>query len=291
MILITGVTGSVGRAVLEQLQLIASVTPVNLAGMIRKPQDAATLRPNTRTVVADFADKASLAAALPGTHTLFLVCSPIPQLVEYESNVIDAAVGAGVQHVVLNSALGAADYQKSFPSWHRKVEDKLKATSLHYTILRPNGFMQNIPTYYGPTVKTQNAFYAAMDEAKISLIDVNDIAVVTAKILFNPEQHINQIYELNGPEALSYTNVAERLSTLTGRQINFVDIPNEAQRQAMLGLGMPDWQVTALLDLQDYYKTGAGGKITPTLETLLGRPPTLFNDYLATVKDAFTYAK
>jgi uncharacterized protein YbjT (DUF2867 family) len=67
-----------------------------------------------------------------------------PALVELESNVIDASREKGVKHLVLNSALGAGDYPKSFPAWHRMVEDKLKASGLAFTILRPNSFMQNI---------------------------------------------------------------------------------------------------------------------------------------------------
>jgi hypothetical protein len=68
---------------------------------------------------------------------VYLVCSPIPDLVELESNMIDACVAAGVKQVVLNSAMGAGDYDKSFPSWHSKVEEKLKSTRLGWTILRP----------------------------------------------------------------------------------------------------------------------------------------------------------
>ena len=96
------------------------------------------------TVVADFAAKESLPPAFAGVESIYIVCSPIPALVELESNVIDACVQNDVKHVVLNSALGAGDYPRSFPSWHRLVDDKLKATRLPYTILRPNGFMQNI---------------------------------------------------------------------------------------------------------------------------------------------------
>ena len=72
---------------------------------------------------------------------------------------IDACKEAGVRHIVLNSALGAGDYPKSFPSWHRKVEDKLNVSGLGYTILRPNGFMQNIVAFHAPSIRAQGAFY------------------------------------------------------------------------------------------------------------------------------------
>ena len=126
----------------------------------------------------------SLASALHGVESVYLVCSPIPQLVDLESNVIEASQAAGVRRIVLNSALGAADFPKSFPSWHRKVEDKLKATKIAHVILRPNSFLQNIVTYYAPTIRTQGAFYGSYgNNVRISYIDVRDLAAIAAKAL------------------------------------------------------------------------------------------------------------
>src|SRR5262249_17034707 len=155
---------------------------------------------------------------------------------------------AGVRHVVLNSALGAGDYPKSFPSWHRRVEDKLKASSLDCTILRPNSFMQNILTYYASTIRTEGAFYAAMSNARTSLIDVRNVGAVAARTLTSPG-HAGKTYELNGPEALTYAEVAEKITRASGRSVQYVDISEVQQKKAMLDQRMPDWLVTALLDL------------------------------------------
>ena len=230
-------------------------------------------------MLADYADKQSLRKALNGVTSVYLVCSPIPQLVELESNMVDACKEAGVKHVVLNSALGAGDYGKSFPSWHRKVEDKLKGTGMSYAILRPNGFMQNIVAFYAPSIRAQGAFYAAMGDAKVSHVDVGDIAVVAVKALHGGA-HAGKIYELNGPEAISNEELAERISKVTGRTVKFVDIPESAQRESMLGLGMPEWQVTALLELQQYYKQGGGAKTDGLLKTLIEREPVNLDQYL-----------
>jgi uncharacterized protein YbjT (DUF2867 family) len=121
MILITGASGTVGRAVLQEVRKTGK--PFN--AMYRHTEDAKKAPPGAPTVRADFADKNSLQQALQGIDTAFVVCSPIPQLLELEGNMIDACKEAGVRHVVLNTALGAGDYPQSFPSWHRKVEDKL----------------------------------------------------------------------------------------------------------------------------------------------------------------------
>ena len=137
MILITGASGTVGKAVLREV----AKTGTAHRAMYRSKNEADKAPAGTQTVIADFSDRPSLATALHGVESVYLVCSPIPQLVELESNVIDACHAAGVRRIVLNSALGAGDFPKSFPSWHRKVEDKLKGTKIAHVILRPNSFM------------------------------------------------------------------------------------------------------------------------------------------------------
>lgn len=154
MILITGASGTVGRAVLEEMQKAGSASKA----MYRNEADAKKAPAGISTVIADFADHDSLNRALADVSILFLVCSPIPQLVELENNVIEACARNGVRHIVLNSALGAGDYPKSFPSWHRRVEVRLRDSGLNYTILRPNGFFQNIVAYNAPTIRTQGTF-------------------------------------------------------------------------------------------------------------------------------------
>ncbi|WP_035354043.1 SDR family oxidoreductase [Edaphobacter aggregans] len=283
MILITGASGTVGRAVLEEMRK----TGEPFKAMYRSENDAKKAPAGTASVMADFADKDSLNKAVAGVNTIFLVCSPIPQLVELEGNVIEACTKNGVRHIVLNSALGAGDYPKSFPSWHRKVEDKLMNSGLSYTILRPNGFFQNIVAYNAPTIRTQGAFYAGMGNAKTSLLDVRDVAAAAVKALSSPEDHSGKTYELMGPEALSNDEIARRISRIIGREVKYVDIPEEAQRKTMLDAGMPEWQVTALLDLQAYYVSGKCAAVTEVLPDLLGRAPITVDQFLNENKESF----
>jgi len=177
MILITGASGNAGGAVLREVLKSGS----GVRAMVRSREDSAKVPQGATAVVADFADTSSLRRALEGVDTVYLVCSPVRELVELESNMIDACREAGVKHVVLNSALGAGDFAKSFPSWHRKVEDKLKGSGMAYTTLRPNGFMQNLIAYFAPSICAQAAFYQSTGNAKISHLDLRDIAAAAAR--------------------------------------------------------------------------------------------------------------
>ncbi len=275
MILITGASGSVGREVVREMLK----TEKEFRAMFRSKEEAAKAPQGAKTVIADFLNAASLQSALQGVERVFLVCSPVRELVELEGNVIDASKKAGVKRIVLNSALGAGDYDKSFPSWHRKVEDKLKASGMEFVILRPNGFMQNTITYLAPSIRSQGAFYDAMGDAKTSLVDVRDVAAVAAKAL-TTEGLAGQIYELNGPEALTQDEIAKRIAEKSGRAVSHVNIPREAHQKAMLDLGMPEWQVKALIELQDYYVSGRAAAVDGLIGKLLTRPARTMDQFL-----------
>jgi uncharacterized protein YbjT (DUF2867 family) len=282
MILITGASGTVGKAVLNEV----ARSGAKHKAMYRSAEEAAKAPTGTQTVIADFGKKETLAPALRDVDNVYLVCSPIPDLVQLESNMIEACVAAGVKHIVLNSALGAGDYAKSFPSWHRRAEDKLKSTGISFTILRPNSFHQNVVTYFASSIRAQGVFYSSMGNARTSYIDVRDIAAVAAKALAGDE-HRGKTYELNGPEALTYAEVGEKISKHAGRVVQYVDIPAERQRRAMLDQGMPAWQVDALLDLQEYYTSGHGGAVDQSLPQLLGRQPISMDRFLSEVASEF----
>jgi uncharacterized protein YbjT (DUF2867 family) len=286
MILVTGASGNAGGAVVNEL--LKTAAPFR--AMYRSQQDAAKAPPGVATAIADFSSLESLQHALTGIESVYLVCSPTPTLVELESSMIDACRGSGVKHLVLNSALGAADFPKSFPAWHRVVEDKLKASGLGYTILRPNSFMQNIVSYLAPSIREQGAFFAAMGDARVSYLDLRDIAAVVARVMGSPAAHLGKTYELNGPEPITYSDLAQRIARACGRQVKFVDIPEAAQRAAMLDMRMPEWQVDALLDLQRYYKFGHGGEVTEVLPKLLGRAPLDLDSFLEEFKSSFRSA-
>ena len=280
MILVTGASGTLGKAVLNAVAQDVARTGESYRAMYRSLADAAKAPAGTPAVIADFSKKDTLPPALEGVTSVYLVCSPIPQLIELEWNMIDACVAAGVGHIVLNSALGAREWRKSFPSWHRRDEDKLKSTKISFTILRPNSFHQNVVTYFAPSIRSGGVFHSSMGNASVSFLDVRDIAVVAAKSLSGGE-HSGQIYELNGPEALTYSELAEKIAKHSGRDVQYVDIPAEKQRQAMLDSGLPEWHADAILDLHAYYLKGKGGKIDGLLEKLIGRQPITMDEFLA----------
>lgn len=254
--------------------------------MYRSQEDAGKVPAGVEVAIADFADRGSLDRAVDGVEKVYLVCSPIPQLVEFESNMIEACRTGGVRHLVQSSALGADTYDKSFPRWHRAVEERVRASGLPATILRPESFMQNIATYFAGTINSQSAFYAAGGSAPIGFVDARDVGAVAAKVLTS-EGHAGKTYTVTGPEALDYSEVAEKLSALLGTPVKYIALTQEQLRQSMRDMGMPDWQVEALADLQAYYTDGPGAKVTGDVRAVLGREPIRFEQFLRDYAGAF----
>jgi uncharacterized protein YbjT (DUF2867 family) len=282
MILVTGASGNAGGQVLDHV--VKAGLPVR--AMYRSETDAKNAPAGVPVAIADFSDRAAMDRALQGVDEVYLVCGPVPELVELETKAIQACKAAGVRHLVLNSALGAGVFDASFPRWHTEVEKALADSGIRHTIIRPNSFMQNIVNYYAPAIRTQGAFYSSMGDARVSFIDTRDIGAFVAK-LFSSQQHQGKTYELNGPEAVTYAQLAELISQVTGTAARYVDIPVAQQRQAMLEQGMPAWQVDALLDLQRYYTEGGGGAVDNVFADVVGRQPLRLVEFLKEFAGAF----
>jgi uncharacterized protein YbjT (DUF2867 family) len=282
MILVTGASGGLDGAVLRELLSRDVKSP---RAMYRSEKDRSAAPAGAEGIVADFADAASLDKALKGVDSAYLVCAAVPDLVQLETNFLQACDRAKVGFVVIQSAFGAGDFGKSFPSWHRQVEDAAANLKLPHAILRPNGFMQNILNFFAPTIRAQNAFYGTTGDAKTGFIDTADIPAAAVQLLTKPKP--GALLELHGPEPVSYPELATRISGITGRSIRYVNIPCEQMRAVMMGNGLPVWLVTALLDLDEFYRSGKGAGSDRALAELLGRAPHRLDQFLKEQAEAF----
>jgi uncharacterized protein YbjT (DUF2867 family) len=141
--LIVGATGTIGSALAADL----SALHINFKAMVRLPEKAGALLrlPGLELVVADLDDPDSLDKALRGIHKVFLVTNSSEQAEAQQLTLVDAAVKAGVHHIVKLSQFAAdPNSPVRFLRYHAVVEEKIKASGIAYTFLRPNLFMQGL---------------------------------------------------------------------------------------------------------------------------------------------------
>ena len=197
-------------------------------------------------------------------------------MLDVQSNFIDAAGKAGVKHIVkLSGIMPELDSAFRFARMHGEIEKRLEASGMAFTHLRAGEFMA---AYFRqvPAIVAKGAMFLPMDDARIASIDVGDIADIAADVLTS-SGHEGKTYPLTGPEALTMTQVAEKLSA--GKTIRYVNVPPEAARQAQLAAGMPPYLADALFELFAERRNGKEAKVWPDAGALLARPPTSFDEF------------
>lgn len=275
MILVTGAGGTVGSEVVRQL----SKAGAKLRAAYHNDEKVkAAKAKGLDAVKIDYNRPDTLRDALRGIEKVFLLSASVPNQTEQEVNLVKSAKDAGVKHIVKLSVLDADKERITFAKIHRAGEKAIEASGIKWTFLRANGFMQNLYNYDGPTIKSQGAFYGAAGDGKIALVDVRDIAAVAVKTLTEPG-HEGKAYNLSGPEALTYPQIAEKVASASGRKVSYVDLPPDQLKQGLLGAGLPDAYAEALLDLHAFYKRGEGSAVTGEVRRITGRDPIKFDQF------------
>jgi uncharacterized protein YbjT (DUF2867 family) len=287
-ILVTGASGNIGSEVVRQL--LSNAPEVSLKAAVHSSQNVKKVKDGARAKViqVDYNEPDTLREALENVDKLFLLTPDVPNAADLASNVVTQAKKAGIKQIVKQSVMGA-DLEADVGTMrlHRQAEKAIEQSGIPFTFLRPNEFMQNFVNFHSPSIRGNNAFYVPLEDAKVSLVDVRDIAAVAVKSLTDEDRHKNKTYLITGPEALSYHQVAEILSNTTGRKINYVNISDEEARAAMKEIGMSDWLINTVSELSDYFRKGKASEISPAVDEVTGKKPISFSQFANDYVDAF----
>ncbi|HYZ59439.1 MAG TPA: SDR family oxidoreductase, partial [Nitrososphaeraceae archaeon] len=235
-ILVTGATGTLGSEVVKQLS--GNRSDVKIKAAVHSIENARKVQYEKVEAIQIGYDKPeSLSSAFKGVDKLFLLTHPSPKIVEHESNLVNEAKKSGIRYIVKQSVIGA-DLNADVDGMrlHRQAEQIIEESRISFTFLRPNEFMQNFVNFHSRSIKNNNVFYLPAQDAKVSIVDVRDIAAIAVKILTDDNTndiHNNKAYLITGPEAISYHQAAEILTTATGKKIDYVSISDEEARRGM----------------------------------------------------------
>jgi uncharacterized protein YbjT (DUF2867 family) len=273
MILVTGATGNIGRALVQKF--VTAGIPVR--ALVRTPEKAQQIAAsNVEIVIGDFTQPDSVSVALQGVEKLFLLSSLEPNLPQLQQQVIQLAKQAGVKHVVKLSAENA-DPQSALAiyRWHGEVEHSLATSGLGWTHLRPGYFMQNL-LMSSATIQAQNSLFSVQDEITAA-IDARDIAAVAFEVLTG-SGHDRKIYHLTGAEVLSFSDMLQQLGQILGRDLQLVRLSPKDYRQGMTSAGLPEWLIDCLMEMSGQTQTPI---VEDSVSVITGRSPILFQQFAA----------
>lgn len=281
-ILVTGASGRAGTEMIRQL----AAAGASVRGAVHYPDhDAEGRVGRVDFVEVDFDRPDTLDTAFRGIDQAVLITPEESDMVAQTRNLVLAAERAGVGHLVRVSFLHAGAAGGPLLDWHREAEEVVRGSTISSTILRPNSYMQNFLTMYGPSIFVRGAFFTPMGGGRISYIDARDVADAAVRVLLlaegdSLERADDRVYSLTGPRPLPHDEIAEILTRAAGQPIRYVDIGEEDACVALRRRGASEELVEALCELwlamrHDEFATTAGD-----FEELTGRSPRSFEDFV-----------
>ena len=267
---ITGATGHIGGTTARLLT--DAGLPVRL--LVRDPSRAPSL-PGAEVRQAVYGDPAA-ADALRGVETLLMVsAAESDDRVAEHRGFVEAAVEAGVRHIVYTSFVGASDASGFLLGRdHGATEEIIRGTGLDFTFLRDNFYAEVFPFF----ADEDGALKGPAGSGRVAAVSRRDVAEVAALVLRDPTTHVGAAYDLTGPEALTLDEAAEVLTSVTGRPHHFVDETMEEARASRAHYGAPEWLVEAWISTYTAIRDGELEDVSDDIPRLLGRPATSFAD-------------
>jgi NAD(P)H dehydrogenase (quinone) len=274
---VSGASGHLGRAVVSEL--LQHPDGHEVVAITRTPE---TITAPAQSRFGDYNHPGSLAEAYAGLDRLLIIPTVDPEPGKRGAQnvaAIDAAVKAGVKHIVFMSAAGARQAEESVlgaPYW--QGEQHLIATASAWTILRMNfyaeSFVQQAQAALAQGVLT------GLAENRVAFVSRGDVAAAAAGILIG-DGHAGATYNATGPERLSGAERAALIAEITGRPLAFHVITEEQLRTGLMQAGLPVEVVNTVISIQSSFAAGAFDIVTGDVERLGGRPPKPLRDVLA----------
>ncbi len=272
---VTGATGELGGRVARILA--SSDVPQRL--LARSPERLPTL---DRTEVVEFRgydDRASVARALRGVQTLFMVsASEAEDRLSQHRALIDVAAVSGVGHIVYTSFFGAAeDCVFTLGRDHYATEQHIRSTGMAFTFLRDNFYLDFLPDMVGD----DDVIRGPAGDGRVSAVSRDDVAAAAAAVLAQPGAHVGSTYHLTGPESLTLAEYADVLSAQLGREISYHDETVEEAYASRRRWEAPQWQYDAWVSTYTAIARGECAGVSDDVRMLTGRRPKTLAELLA----------
>lgn len=271
MIVVTGATGKLGGAVVEQLLQLVPADQVGVS--VRDPERVTALRDRgVRVRAGDYADPAE---SFEGASAVLLVSAPLigDELLTAHRSAVAAAVASGAKRIFYTSHMGANPSSPFPPArGHAATEEMLARSGVAYTALQNGYYATTVPMLLRQALDTGEL--RVPSDGPIAWTTHADLAAATARILIDGAFD-GPTPPLTGPTALTMAEVAAIATRVTGRDIRHVVVSDDEYAS-----GLPEFAATMLLGMFAASRDGDFAPADPTLASLIGRPATPLESFL-----------
>jgi NAD(P)H dehydrogenase (quinone) len=274
LIVVSGATGRLGGRVAARL----AADGVRQRLLVRDAGRAPKLD-GAEVAEAEYGNSVAVREALSGADTVLMVsASETPDRVERHKAFVDAAVAAGVGHLVYTSFVGASrDAVFTLARDHGATEEYLRDSGLRFTFLRDNLYADFLPFMVGE----DGVIRGPAGDGRAAVVAQEDIAEAAVAVLRDPAAHAGRTYDLTGPQALTFAEMAAVVSEATGRPVSFHDESLPEAYASRASYGAPDWQVDAWVSTYTAVAAGQMAGVSSAVADLIGRPATSLAALLA----------
>ena len=264
-VLVTGATGNTGSLLVPKL-LNAGI---DVRVFVRDEKKAKHLKEaGAEVVIGDLDNPETILPAVKNVDKIYLLTWNGPTQLRQVENTVRTAKEAGNPHIIRHSMWGSENSR--IIKQGLQAEELIKSSGLPWTMLQPTFFMQNT-MMAAQSISSDGMIYWDMNDGKLGMIDVRDIADAAFEVITG-QGYESKSYILTGPEAISFNDVAKTFSKVLNTEVKYMNVPGEASKQAMVGMGIPEWIADGFVELDEGFSKNFAGSTTKNIEILTGHP-------------------
>lgn len=263
---VTGSTGALGQLVARALSEQGIEQRLLVRDLARAPE-----LPGAAPVLFAYDDHDLARSALAGVDTLFMVsgAEAVDRLAQHRA-FVDAAADSGVEHIVYTSFFGAApECTFTLGRDHWATEEHIRASGMGFTFLRDNFYLELMADLVGE----DGVIRGPAGDGRVSAVSRSDIARCAVAALLDPTTHAGSTYDLTGPEALTFTEIAAILAARTGRAMTFHDETLDEAYASRLKWPAEQWEYDAWVSTYTAVARGELAAVSGDVRLLTGREP------------------
>jgi NAD(P)H dehydrogenase (quinone) len=239
-LVISGASGDLGQRVIREITMLG-VPAKQLILLTRSPEKLSSMVERGASVRhADFSHKKGLVDAMRGGNVLLLISTlSIGKRAEQHKRAMIAARAAGIGHIVYTSSMGIQPQTPSISGHeHMATELMLQKSGLKYTFLRNSWYADVSVDMFVPMLMSSGVLVASTGDGLVAPVAKDDCARIAAGVLRNPSKHENAIYEVTGPELLSFADIVKILGEECGRKFKYIDVSHAEKLKIFDAMGV-----------------------------------------------------